>query len=75
MDESGKYNLGSPNENNRYWLTQMELFIGVWQGTRENREGYWLRWWDEGGNLLLWGTELVEQERQAKETALKRLEE
>ncbi len=82
LDESGKYNLGSPNENNRYWLTQMKLFIGVWQGTRENREGYWLRWWDEGGNLLLWGTELVEQERQAKEkerqakeTALKRLEE
>ncbi|MDJ0619161.1 MAG: Uma2 family endonuclease [Calothrix sp. MO_192.B10] len=82
LDESGKYDLGAPDENNRYWLPQMELFIGVWQGKRENREGYWLRWWDEGGNLLLWGTELVEQERQAKEqerqakeVALKRLEE
>jgi len=75
LDESEKYNLGSPDENNRYWLAQMELFIGVWQGKRENREGYWLRWWDEEGNLLLWGTELVEQERQAKEAALKRLEE
>ncbi|MDJ0735535.1 MAG: Uma2 family endonuclease [Nostocaceae cyanobacterium] len=69
LDESGKYDLASPDENNRYWLPQMELFIGVWQGKRENREGYWLRWWDEGGNLLLWGSELVEQERQAKETA------
>ncbi len=82
LDESGKYDLGAPDKNNRYWLPQMELFIGVWQGKRENREGYWLRWWDEGGNLLLWGTELVEQERQAKEQerqakegALKRLEE
>jgi hypothetical protein len=45
----------------------MELFIGVWQGKRENRQGYWLRWWDQDGNLLLWGSELVQQERFAKE--------
>lgn len=44
----------------------MELFIGVWQGKRENRQGYWLRWWDQDGNLLLWGSELVQQERLAK---------
>jgi hypothetical protein len=82
LDESGKYDLRSPSKNNRYWLNEMQLFIGVWQGRRENREGYWLRWWDEAGNLLLWGTELVVQEREAKkrereakETALKRLEE
>lgn len=75
LDESGKYDLRSPSENNCYWLDEMQLFIGVWQGRRENREGYWLRWWDEAGNLLLWGTELVEQEREAKENALKRLEE
>jgi len=90
LDESGKYNLRtrshaeglSPHENNCYWLDEMQLFIGVWQGKRENRDGYWLRWWDEAGNLLLWGSELVqqerevkEQERKAKEAALKRLEE
>ncbi|AFY58908.1 Protein of unknown function (DUF820) [Rivularia sp. PCC 7116] len=74
LDESG-YDLRNPDENNRYWLDEMQLFIGVWQGRRENREGYWLRWWDEAGNLLLWGTELVVQEREAKENALKRLEE
>ena len=74
LDESG-YDLRSPSENNRYWLNEMQLFIGVWQGRRENREGYWLRWWDEAGNLLLWGTELVVQEREAKEAALKRLSE
>jgi len=81
LDESGKYDLRSPDENNRYWLNEMHLFIGVWQGIRENREGYWLRWWDEAGNLLLWGSELVQQEREAKErereakeAALKRLE-
>ncbi len=81
LDESG-YDLRTSDENNRYWLDEMQLFIGVWQGRRENREGYWLRWWDEAGNLLLWGIELVvqereakEQEREAKENALKRLEE
>ena len=82
LDESGKYDLRNPDENSRYWLDEMNLFIGVWEGRRENREGYWLRWWDEAGNLLLWGTELVirereakELEREAKETALQRLEE
>ncbi|BAY86215.1 hypothetical protein NIES267_57210 [Calothrix parasitica NIES-267] len=82
LDKSGKYDLRSSDENNRYWLDEMQLFIGVWQGKRENRDGYWLRWWDEAGNLLLWGNELVQQEREAKErereakeTALKRLEE
>lgn len=46
----------------------MNLYLGVWQGCRENLESYWLRWWDKQGNLLLWGTEKVEQERQQAET-------
>jgi hypothetical protein len=45
----------------------MNLYLGVWQGTRENRTGNWLRWWDETGQLLLWGSELVEKERQRAE--------
>jgi hypothetical protein len=39
----------------------MNLFLGVWQGTRENRTGNWLRWWDDAGNLLLWGFEKAAQ--------------
>ena len=69
LDESGQYQLCSPEENQRYWLPEMDLFIGVWEGKRENRDSYWLRWWDATGKLLLWGVELVQQERQAKETA------
>jgi hypothetical protein len=53
----------------------MDLFIGVWSGKRENRDGYWLRWWDKEGNLLLWGFESVEKERREKEAALQRLAE
>ncbi|MFM6367677.1 MAG: hypothetical protein ACKPGN_05520, partial [Dolichospermum sp.] len=38
-----------------------------WQGTKEGRTGYWLRWWDQTGNLLPWALELIQQERQEKE--------
>jgi Uma2 family endonuclease len=66
LNDSGQYKL-QQSDNNRYWIAQMNLFLGVWQGTRENRTGYWLRWWDEQGNLLLWGSEKAEQERQRAE--------
>ena len=70
--EAGKYELQQPAENGRYWLEAMKLFLGTWQGTKANRTGPWLRWWDESGNLLPWGSERVEQERQEKELAQKR---
>ncbi len=46
----------------------------MWQRTRENRAGKWLRWWDEQGNLLPWGSELAEQERQRAEQERQRAE-
>ncbi len=61
LDGSGRYQLYNPDGNNRYWIAQMSLFLGRWQGTRENRTGYWLRWWDENGELLLWGVERAER--------------
>ncbi len=67
LDSIGKYTLLSSDENNRYWVAQINLFLGVCQGTRENRTGYWLRWWDEQGELLLWGSESIEQEQQRTE--------
>lgn len=41
----------------------MGLFLGVWQGSKAENSGYWLRWWDQEGNLLPWGVEKIEQER------------
>ncbi|GCA72677.1 hypothetical protein MiYa_04230 [Microcystis aeruginosa NIES-2519] len=35
---------------------------------------YWLRWWDESGNLLLWGSERIEQERKRVEQAERKVE-
>lgn len=61
LDDSKRYQLRNSDADNRYWIPEMGLFLGVWQGTRENRTGYWLRWWDENGKLLLWGSEQVER--------------
>jgi Uma2 family endonuclease len=61
---SGQYELQEADANNRFWIESMGLFLGVWSGEKSQRRGYWLRWWDENGNLLLWGTEKVGQEQQ-----------
>lgn len=73
LDVSGKYVLRLPDENQRYWLAELGLSIGRWQGKKENRDGYWLRWWNEAGNLLLWGSEQIRQEQADKLSALQRL--
>jgi len=61
--QAGRYELELPDEEGRHWMADMGLFLGVWRGEKEKRTGYWLRWWDENGNLLLWGVERLEQER------------
>jgi len=62
--ENGRYELKQPDENGRNWVASMGLFLGTWQGTKLGRTGYWLRWWDEAGNLLPWAVEKADQESQ-----------
>jgi uncharacterized protein (DUF3084 family) len=52
----------------------MNLYLGVWQGTRLQQNYHWLRWWDKEGNLLLWGTEKIELEHQIAEQERQRAE-
>ena len=40
-----------------YWIEDLKLFLGVWQGGKEQRNGYWLRWWDQGGHYRDWETD------------------
>ncbi len=70
----GKYEQQTADESDRYWIEALSLFLGVWCGRKAEIEGYWLRWWDESGNLLSWGSELVEQERQRIEQERQRAE-
>jgi Putative restriction endonuclease len=62
-----RYELEQPDVEGRHWFADLGLFLGTWRGKKEEREGYWLRWWDEAEQLLPWGVELVEQERQRAE--------
>ncbi|MDJ1172854.1 Uma2 family endonuclease [Roseofilum capinflatum] len=72
LNDQQRYELETPNPEGRFWIPEMNLYLGVWQGCRENLESYWLRWWDDEGNLLLWGTEKVKQERQRAEAERQR---
>lgn len=65
--ENGRYELQQPNSEGRHFIASMNLFLGTWQGVKEARTGYWLRWWDELNNMLPWAVELIEQERQRAE--------
>ena len=68
-----RYEPQEADANGRHWIAEMGLFLGVWQGTKAERTGYWLRWWNEEGEMLLWGIELVEQERRRVERLAERL--
>ena len=61
-------------ENKRFWIAEMNLFLGTWDGKRSQVSTTWLRWWDQSGNLLLQGKEIVEQERQRAEQAESQLQ-
>ena len=67
LDASGRYQIQQPDATGRYWIAGIGLFIGVWQGSKAIRIGYWLRWWDEAGQMMLWGTERLQQEQHLKE--------
>lgn len=73
--ENGRYNKPQkPDELGRYWIPGLDLFLGVWSGDHEGRTGYWLRWWNAQGELLLWSEELTEQESQRAEQESQRAE-
>lgn len=55
------------------WLTDLQIGLGIWEGTFDGVPSCWLRWCDQSGNWLLTDTEQAQQaedqERQAKEKA------
>jgi Uma2 family endonuclease len=59
-----RYELVAANDRDRYPIPQLGVELGIWQGTYQNAELPWLRWWDSQGNLLLTGAERAQQERE-----------
>lgn len=74
LNSEGVYELQSPDENGRYFLECLDLYLGVWQGKRIEQNAYWLRWWNKSGDLLLWGSEQIAQEKQRAEQEKQRAE-
>ena len=60
----GRYELVVTNDRGHYPIAQLGVELGIWQGSYQNMELPWLRWWDNQGNLLLSGAERAEEERQ-----------
>ena len=64
---SGKYELQEPKQQDLYWISEMQLYLGTWQGEKEGRIGHWLRWWDKQGMMLPWAVEQLERVQEKAE--------
>ncbi len=69
LNSSGRYEVQPPDAQGRYFIPTLGLYLGVWYGRRLENTIHWLRWWNESGNILLWGSELLAEERQRAEGA------
>ena len=48
----GYYQLLELNQRGHFAIASLGIELGLWQGNYQNPTMLWLRWWDEGGNLL-----------------------
>lgn len=55
----------------RFWIAELGIGLGVWQGRFQDIERLWLRWYNARGN---WITTEVEEERQRAEQERQRAE-
>jgi Uma2 family endonuclease len=62
-----------PLPENRFWLEELELGLGLWQGTYQQTTGLWLRWYNLQGWIPTLA-ERAEQERQRAEREQQRAE-
>lgn len=56
------------------FMEEIGLGSTLWQGAYEGKEGQWLRWCDEAGQLLLTGAEAAAQERHIAEAERQKAE-
>ena len=70
--KAGLYQAQVPTDDGRYWIAPLNLYLGVWYGTKKEtyRTGYWLRWWDASDQLLLWGGERFQETEKVVQEAL-----
>ncbi|MDJ0707666.1 MAG: Uma2 family endonuclease [Leptolyngbyaceae cyanobacterium MO_188.B28] len=76
---SGHYEAMTLSDN-RLWIPELNIGLGVWQGTYQGIERLWLRWFDDSNEWIATGDEQVvaaaaalEQERRRSERLAQRL--
>ncbi|MBI4747756.1 MAG: Uma2 family endonuclease [Acidobacteria bacterium] len=62
------------NHQGRFWFEEIELGLGLWEGSYHDNHRLWLRWYDKSGHWIPHLDERLEQERREKESALRRAE-
>jgi Uma2 family endonuclease len=48
----GRYQLRTPDAHGRFWIPEMEVSLGLWDGTYQGYTVTWVRAWDRSGQLL-----------------------
>jgi Uma2 family endonuclease len=69
----GRYQPRNPDENGRFYIPEMEVEFGIWNGTYQGFPGDWLRIW-ENGRLVPTAEEQTDLERQVAEQERRRAE-
>jgi Uma2 family endonuclease len=76
---NGDYEPMEPDERGWLWSRQLELYLGTWEGSFQDTERLWLRFFDVHGRLILIGREDQQQradlEKQRADAAEKALAE
>jgi Uma2 family endonuclease len=72
LQSNNRYQLQIPDAQGRFWIPEIQLFLGVWAGERLAQNMNWLRWWNQTGDLLLWPTEKTFLAQQQAELAQQR---
>ncbi|MCL1466213.1 Uma2 family endonuclease [Argonema galeatum] len=62
--DGGRYREQAINADNpQFWMDELNLGLGVWQGEFEGISRRWLRWYDASGNWVPTDAELERQKR------------
>ncbi len=56
----------------RFWVAELGMGLGLWEGRYKGQERLWLRWYEAEGEWIATPEERAEQERREKEAALLR---
>ncbi|MEO1148698.1 MAG: Uma2 family endonuclease [Cyanobacteria bacterium J06638_22] len=71
--QNGRYQELNLSEQ-RLWISELQVGIGVWQGTFEGVTRKWLRWYDAASNWLPTDAERFDEQEQSLNQAIERAE-